>query len=118
MMMTINRIWIVKPLTLSTSPIEVAPPTSMPMRWKNRISSAILAAELGTASWMNWIAYSSMRTGPKRTGWIDAPIVEKAWKICTTGVSRSAAKSQTLSALCSSSSSCCRSTPASAAMMK
>ncbi len=117
MMMTINRIWIVKPLTLSTSPIEVAPPTSIPTRWKNRISSAILAAELGTARAMNWIAYWSIRTGPYRTGWSDAPIVENAWKSWTTGVTRSAIQSQVLSALWSSSTICCRSTPASAAMI-
>ena len=98
MITRIRTIWIAKPLTLSISPIDAAPPTSTPWRWKNRISRATRAAELGTASAMNWIAYSSISTGPNRTGRSDAPIVEKAWETWTTGVSRSAAQSHTVSA--------------------
>ena len=84
-MTRINRIWITKPLTLSISPIESAPPVSTPCRWKNRTSSATRAAELGTASWMNWTAYWSMRTGANRRSRTDAPIVENPCGTCESG---------------------------------
>ena len=68
----------------SISPIESAAPVSTPLRWKNRTSSATRAAELGTASWMNWIAYCNIRTGTNTMSRTDAPSVENAcgtWEI-------------------------------------
>ena len=62
-MTMINRIWMQKPLKLSIIPIDTAPAAGTPTRSKNRISRATLAAELGTASAMNWIPYWSIRTG-------------------------------------------------------
>ena len=77
----ISRICTTKPQTLSITPIETAPPESMPLRPKKRMSSATRAAELGRASATNWTAYSSMSTGRNRTGLIEAPIVPK---VCAT----------------------------------
>src|SRR4249919_4160400 len=78
-MMRIKRIWMTNPLRLSIKPIDSAPPVSIPLRWKKRTSSATRAAELGTASWMNWIAYWSIRTGRYSRSATEAPIVENAW---------------------------------------
>ena len=97
-MTRISRIWITKPLTLSISPIESAPPVSTPCRWKNRTSRATRAAELGTASWMNWTAYCSIRTGANSRSRTDAPIVENACGIWETGARSSAVASHTMSA--------------------
>src|SRR5918993_2717127 len=58
-----SRTWVMNPQTLAITPMEIAAPPSMPLRPKKRMSRASLAAELGTASAMNWMAYSSMRTG-------------------------------------------------------
>src|SRR5262249_36808221 len=62
-MIRINRICSTNVEKLSINPIEIAPPASTPLRWKNRTSSATRAAELGTASEMNWTPYWSIRTG-------------------------------------------------------
>ena len=70
-----SRTWTTNPQTLSITPMEIAAPASMPLRPKKRTSRASLAAELGTASAMNWMAYSSMRTGPNRRGRNEAPRV-------------------------------------------
>jgi hypothetical protein len=64
----------------------------MPLRPKKRTSRASLAAELGTASAMNWMAYSSMRTGPYRRGRNEAPRVAKA---CTVGITGESANAMT-----------------------
>jgi hypothetical protein len=61
--------------------MDSAAPPSMPLRPKKRTSRASLAAELGTAKAMNWMAYSSMRTGPNRSGRNDAPSVATVWAI-------------------------------------
>jgi hypothetical protein len=63
LMMAINSSWTTKPQTLSITPIDTAPPGSTPLRPKKRTSSARRAALLGTASWMNWMEYSSISTG-------------------------------------------------------
>ena len=115
-MARIRRICTTNPHTLSIRPIETAAPDSAPLRWKNRTSRATRAAELGTASWMNWIAYSSISTGTNRTGRMDAPIVEKVSATWTTGASSSAASSHVPSACLSSSTRVWRPTSAMAAM--
>jgi hypothetical protein len=73
-----------------------------PCRWKNRTFTATRAAELGTASAMNWIAYSSAMTGPSRTGSVVAPSVPNACATGMIGTTTRPAHSQALSA-CSSS---------------
>ena len=73
------------PHTLSIAPTATAPVAERPTRWKNRISSAILAAELGTARPMNWMPYWSRITGPRRTGRTQAPTVANPWATPTTG---------------------------------
>ena len=83
LIITMSRTWTTNPQTLSITPMETAPPASMPLRPKKRISRASLAAELGTARAMNWMAYSSMRTGPNRRGRNEAPRVPTA---CGTGI--------------------------------
>ena len=104
------------PLRLSIKPIESAPPVSTPLRWKNRTSSATRAAELGTASWMNWIAYCSIRTGANSMSRSDAPSVENACGICEIGARISAVSSQAMFADFSSSHRLWRPTFASAEM--
>ena len=91
------------PQTLAITPMESAPPPSMPLRPKKRTSRASRAAELGTASAMNWMAYSSMRTGPNRSGRNEAPRVATAWAIGTIGESSVAAASHSRSAPLNSS---------------
>ena len=81
-------------LKLSIMPMVTAPAAGTPTRSKKRISSATLAAELGTASAMNWIPYWSMRIGQKRILLRVAPRVEAAWGICTRGHRMIAAISQ------------------------
>ena len=44
------------PQTLVIALMEIAAPASMPLRPKKRMSRASLAAELGTARAMNWMA--------------------------------------------------------------
>ena len=51
-----SRIWTTNPQTLVIALMETAPPASMPLRPKKRMSRASLAAELGTARAMNWMA--------------------------------------------------------------
>ena len=85
---------MMNPQTLAITPMESAAPASMPLRPKKRTSRASLAAELGKASAMNWMAYSSMRTGPYRRGRNEAPRVAKACTIGTTGDSANATASQ------------------------
>ena len=65
-MTTIISIWIKKVLKLSSMPIETAPAPGTPTRSQNRTSRATRAAELGTASAMNWTPYWSMSTGQNR----------------------------------------------------
>jgi hypothetical protein len=63
---------------------RVAPPTSMPMRWKKRISSAILPpSRHREGDELDRVLEHEDR--PVADRWIDAPIVENAWKTCTTG---------------------------------
>jgi hypothetical protein len=91
------------PQTLAITPMESAPPPSMPLRPKKRTSRASLAAELGTARAMNWMAYSSIRTGPNRRGRKEAPRVATACATGITGESASAPASQPRSAAANSS---------------
>ena len=91
------------PQTLAITPMEIAAPPSMPLRPKKRMSRASLAAELGTASAMNWMAYSSMRTGPNRRGRNEAPMVATACATGTTGESANATASHPKSAPLNSS---------------
>ena len=65
-------------LKLSIAPIDTAPALGTPARSQNRTSSAIRAAELGTASEMNCTPYWSISTGQKRICCRVAPIDEKA----------------------------------------
>ena len=53
---TMSRTWTTNPQTLVIALMEIAPPASMPLRPKKRMSRASLAAELGTARAMNWMA--------------------------------------------------------------
>src|SRR4029453_18667050 len=100
---TMSRTWMMTPETLATPAMESAPPASMPLRPKKRTSRASLAAELGTASAMNWMAYSSMRTGPYRRGRNEAPRVAKACTIGAGGENANATASQPRSAALNSS---------------
>ena len=101
--MTIRSSWIANPDTLSIAPTAIADVRESPTRWKNRISSAMRAAELGTASWMNQIAYWSISTGPNLTGRMHAPIVEKDCATPTNGTANNAAINHGRSALRNSS---------------
>ena len=94
----ITSICTMNPQTLSITPTAIAPADDIPTLPKKRISSAILAAELGTASATNWIPYCSITTGPNRTGLMQAPIVANACATPTVGESASASASQARSA--------------------
>ena len=94
---------VTNPQKPSIAPIEIAPPASTPLRPKKRTSRANRAAELGMASAMNWMAYSSIRTGKKRIGRNDAPSVPNARATGTTIENPSAIASQTKSADANSS---------------
>ena len=72
---TSRSTWTTNPNTLSINPIVSAWVAGAPCRWKKRTFTATRAAELGTASAMNWIANSSAITGPSRSGSIVAPSV-------------------------------------------
>src|SRR5215216_7901963 len=65
---TMSRTWTMNPQTLAITPMESAPPPSMPLRPKKRTSSVSLAAELGTASAMNWLPYYRGGQGRFRGG--------------------------------------------------
>ena len=94
----IISIWIKNVLKLSSMPIEIAPAPGTPTRSQNRTSRATRAAELGTASAMNWTPYWSMSTGRTVISCRVAPIVEKACGTCANGVTINAARSQAQSA--------------------
>src|SRR5436309_5287563 len=94
---------VTNPQKPSIAAIEIAPPASTPLRPKNRTSRANRAAELGIASAMNWMAYSSIRTGRNRMGRNDAPSVPKASATGITIENASAMASQTKSADANSS---------------
>ncbi|HSO56159.1 MAG TPA: hypothetical protein VL330_26225 [Actinomycetes bacterium] len=98
-----SRTWTTNPQTLAITPMEIAAPPSMPLRPKKRMSRASLAAELGTARAMNWMAYSSMRTGPNRSGRNEAPRISTACATGTTGESAKATASHPRSAARNSS---------------
>src|SRR4029453_2161416 len=98
-----SRIWTRNPQTLAITPMETAAPPSMPLRPKKRMLRASLAAELGRASAMDWMAYWSMRTGPNRRGRNEAPRVATACATGTTGDSARATASHARSAALNSS---------------
>ena len=101
---TISRsTWTTNPNTLSISPIVSAWAAGAPCRWKKRTFTATRAAELGTASAMNWIAYSSAITGPSRSGRVVAPSVPNDCATGTSGTMTRPAHNQAVSAFLSSS---------------
>ena len=73
-----KRIWTMNPQHAVDHSDREAPADVVPTFAKKRISSAMRAAELGTARATNWIAYWSMTTRPNRTGLMHAPIVANA----------------------------------------
>ena len=108
---------MMNPQTLSITPMEIAAPPSMPLRPKKRTSRASRAAELGTARAMNWMAYSSMSTGPNRRGRNEAPRVATACATGTTGDSANATTNHPRSAALNSSIRLASPTLASAEMI-